>query len=183
MEFSLRFPGGYRYRRHPAAGPRAGQIIGGGKHVWQISNINGFIDGRSAYTDDGWVRLDFNAQTEFGAWGCSTYRTRPGGESAADNPHRQFGTGPWFEPRRWHRLRCDIHLNRQPGDTSGTVDIWVDGQHRGGLRGEFNVVGPTGGMRVLGFGNLDNLAGDPWLEIDDILVTVLASPTTPAAAP
>ena len=170
-EFSMRIPAGYRYKRYPEGDPQAGEIIGGGKHIWMLQSNNHYepAEGREGLTRDGQTRLDFAAAREFGEWACTAYRYRPGGERPGEFKQR-FYRGEWFEPGRWHRVRVDLHVNPGPGDDSGQLDVWIDGEYKGRMTGEFNVIGPTGGMRVLGFGNVDNLEGEPWMDVDDIRI-------------
>jgi hypothetical protein len=170
-EFSVRYPTGLRYKRHPAGDPREGEIIGGGKHVWCLQSNNHYApaEGRDGRTMDGQTRLDFGADREFGEWDCTAYRYRPGGERPGEFKQR-FTRGEWFVPGRWYRVRVDVHVNPGPGDDSGQLDIWIDGEHKGTMRGEFNVIGPAGGLRVLGFGNLDNCEGEAWMDVDDIRI-------------
>jgi len=168
-EFSIRFPVGYRFKRYPPGHPRAGEIIGGGKHLWGLQSNNAYDEGREAVDADGMTRLDFHPTTEFGRLGCIAYRAGPGGQRPGDFV-RRFEEGEWFVPGRWHRVWCDLHLNSGPGDQGGRLDLWLDGDHKGTFSGEFNVIGPRGGIRVLGFGNMDNLEGEPWMDVDDIRI-------------
>ena len=168
-EFSVRLPLGYHYKRYPAGDPNAGEIIGGGKHFWMLQSSNQYDEGRDAVMADGVTRLDFGAHTEFGEWSCTSYRNLPGGERPGEFA-RRFEQGQWFTPGRWHRVRCDLHLNPGRGDSGGRLDLYIDGEPKGTFTGEFNVVGPTGGIRVLGFGNMDNLEGEPWMDVDDIRI-------------
>ncbi len=174
-EFSIRFPAGYSFIRYPEGSRQAGQIIGGGKHVWMLLNTDIYADSRQVVRQDGVVRLDFSAPNEFGAWSCTSYRDRPGGGRPGEIKKR-FAGDPWFIPGRWHRVRCELHLNREPGNRSGLLLLWIDGEHRGTFGGEFNVVGAAGGIRTLGFGNMDNLQGEPWMDIDDLRVEVPFDP-------
>jgi hypothetical protein len=169
-EYSVRLPLGYRYRRYPDEDPRAGEIIGGGKHFWMLQSCNQYDEGREAMMADGVTRLDFGARGELGDWAVTAYRNRPGGERPGEFA-RRFRSGQYFTPGRWHRVRCELHLNPGPGDNSGRLDLYVDDEHLGTFTGEFNVVGARGGIRVLGFGNLDNLEGEPWVDVDNIRIT------------
>ena len=50
------------------------------------------------------------------------------------------------------------------------MEVFIDGESIGVFTGEFNVIGARGGVRVLGFGNMDNCEGEPWMDVDDIRV-------------
>ncbi len=182
VEFSLRFPKGYRYKRYPAGGPRAGEVVGAGKHVWMLTSSNQFAESRQEIAADGVTRLDFSSPTELGPWACVSYRNRPGGSRPGEFKKR-LKSGEWFVPGRWHRVRCDLHLNPGPGDASGTVGLSIDGDPKGTFGGEFNVIGEQGGVRVLGFGDMDNLEGEPWMDIDDIRVETPGSRAAPVDRP
>lgn len=166
-EFSIRFPEGYRYKRYPPGGPRAGEVVGAGKHVWMLTSSNQFAESRQQIAADGVTQLDWSSPSEFGPWARVSYRNRPGGSRPGEMKKR-FNAGQWFVPGRWHRVRSDLHLNPGPGDASGTIKLWIDGDFKGTFGGEFNVIGAGGGVRVLGFGDMDNLEGEPWMDIDDI---------------
>jgi hypothetical protein len=172
IEFAYRQPLGFRHKRYPAGHPRAGQIMGGGKHIFQISNVNSYQHGRDAIHRDGWCRLDFGTTTEDGPWECVAYRLSPGGERHREIKQR-YEAGNWIQNGRWHQVRIDVHLNPGPDEGTGTCEMWVDGDHKGTLETRINVVGPTGGIRVFGFGNLDNTEGEPWVEIDNLRITAL----------
>ncbi len=162
VEYSVRLPVGFRYKRD-----QNGQIIGGGKHFWQLTSINRYLG--ETVEADGRTRLDFGAASDFGDWNITAYRNTVGGGRPGEFA-MWFDRGNYFTPGRWHRLRCRVHINPRPGDNSGRLELWIDGDHKGTFGGEFNVVGPTGGIRVLGFGNLDNIEGAPYVEVDDIRV-------------
>jgi hypothetical protein len=172
IEFSYRQPRGFHHKRYPPGDPKEGQIMGGGKHVFQVSNVNTYQDGREAINQDGWCRLDFGTTTEDGPWEVVAYRKNREGERFRELK-RRFESGNWFQNGRWHRVRIDIHLNRGPGQGNGTCEMWVDGDHKGRFSAEINMVGPTAGIRCFGFGNLDNLEGEPWIEIDDFRIESL----------
>lgn len=174
-EFSIRFPAGYAFRRYPEGTRRAGQIIGGGKHVWMLLNTNHYTDSRQVVRQDGVVRLDFSAPSELGAWSVTSYRDRPGGGRPGEFKKR-FAGDSWFLPGRWHRVRCELHVNRELGSRAGLLLLYIDGEHQGTFGGDFNVVGEAGGIRALGFGNMDNLEGEPWMDIDDLRVEIPLEP-------
>ncbi len=161
-EYSVRLPVGFRYKRD-----ENGQIIGGGKHFWQLTSINRYLG--ETMDADGRTRLDFGAASDFGDWNITAYRNTVGGGRPGEFA-MWFARGDYFTPGRWHRVRCRVHINPGPGDNSGRLELWIDDRHLGTFGGEFNVVGPTGGIRVLGFGNLDNIEGAPWVEVDDIRI-------------
>jgi hypothetical protein len=163
-EYSVRLPAGYRYERDAN-----GEIINGGKHFWMLQSHNPYDEGREALQTDGQTRLDFGAWTEWGDWAVTAYRNLPGGGRPGEFA-RRFERGDYFTPGRWHRVRCDLQVNQQVGDDSGKLDLYIDGDHKGTFRGEFNVIGSRGGIRVLGFGNMDNCEGEPWNDVDDIRI-------------
>jgi len=166
VAFAYRLPKGIDDRRNDEGG-----IIGGGKHVWQMSNVNTFADGRNAIANDGWTRLDFGSPAGVtGWWDCVSFRWPP--HSRERELKHKFQQTEWFLKERWYSVRADFHINQQRGE-DGTVDLWIDGDHKGTFEAEFNVIGGTGGLRVLGFGNYDNLIGEPWVEVDDIRVEAL----------
>jgi hypothetical protein len=162
-EYSVRLPAGWHYKRDAN-----GEIINGGKHFWMLQSHNPYDEGREALDIDGQTRLDFGAWTEFGDWAVTAYRNLPGGARPGEFA-RRFVRGDYFTPGRWHRVRCDLRVNPVPGQ-DGTLDLYIDDDHKGTFRGEFNVIGARGGIRVLGFGNMDNCDGEPWMDIDDIRV-------------
>jgi hypothetical protein len=163
-EYSVRLPDGFRFARN-----EDGQFIVGGKHFWMLQSNNVYDEGQEAVTADGHTRIDFGQWDEFGWWQAIAYRTFPGGERPGEFA-RHLDRGQYFQPGRWHRVRCDMHVNRGPGDNSGRADLYIDGDLKGSLAGEFNVVGSRGGIRVIGFGNMDNLEGETWVDVDDIRI-------------
>jgi hypothetical protein len=162
-EYSVRLPAGYRYERDGN-----GEIINGGKHFWMLQSHNPYDEGREALHTDGQTRLDFGAWTEWGDWAVTAYRNLPGGGRPGEFA-RRFERGEYFTPGRWHRVRCDLQVNPQRG-SDGRLELYIDDDHKGTFRGEFNVIGSRGGIRVLGFGNMDNCEGEAWNDIDDIRV-------------
>jgi hypothetical protein len=160
---------GFRFTRYPEGDPREGQFIIGGKHFWMLQSGNVYDEGQEAVMLDGQNRIDFGQWDEFGHWQAIAYRFRPGGDRPGEFA-LHLDRGDYFVPGRWHRVRCDMHVNSGPGDDSGEVNLWIDGDLKGTFRGEFNVIGPRGGIRVLGFGNMDNIEGEPWVEVDDIRI-------------
>jgi hypothetical protein len=168
-EYSVRLPQGFRFTRYPEGDPREGQFIIGGKHFWMLQSGNVYDEGPEAVQADGQNRIDFGQWAEFGHWQAIAYRFRPGGDRPGEFA-LHLDRERYFNPGQWHRVRCDLHVNDGPGDDTGQMDLWIDGDHKGTFRGEFNVIGPRGGIRVLGFGNMDNIEGEPWVEVDDIRI-------------
>jgi len=163
-EYSVRLPAGYRYKRD-----ESGEIIGGGKHFWMLQSHNPYDEGREALTTDGQTRLDIGAWTEWGDWAVTAYRNLPGGVRPGEFA-RRFTRGDYFTPGRWHRVKATLRVNPTRGDDSGRMEMFIDGESIGVFTGEFNVIGARGGVRVLGFGNMDNCEGEPWMDVDDIRV-------------
>lgn len=159
VEFALRFPAGLSFP------------TGGGKHVWMLMSLNAH-QGEDR-TVDGETRLDFGTWEPFEHWQAINYRCERGGRyhTAANRHYNEFA----LTPGRWHQIRLDCRLNAGKGDDSGHMVLSKDGRIEGELRGEFNIVGPEGGMRVLGFGNMDGLAenGSDYFDVDNIRVTAL----------
>lgn len=159
VEFALRFPRGFDF------------ATGGGKHIWMLQACNQ-LAGENLLVD-GECRLDFGAWEPFSHWQAINYRCEPGGSyHTAANKHYNGFT---MTPDRWHQIRLDCRLNAGKGDDSGHMVLSKDGQIEGELRGEFNIIGTKGGMRVLGFGNVDNLVenGSDYFDVDNIRVTAL----------
>jgi hypothetical protein len=163
-EYSIRLPVGWRYERDAS-----GEMIQGGKHFWMLQSHNPYDEGRDALTTDGQTRLDFGAWGEFGHWNVTAYRNTPGGGRPGEFA-AHLDRGQYFQPGRWHRVRCDMHVNRRVGDRDGELKLYIDDQLKGTFGGEFNVIGARGGIRVLGFGNMDHCEGEPWMDIDNIRI-------------
>jgi len=159
VEFAMRFPNGFSF---PS---------GGGKHVWMLQSCNQHAG--EDLIEDGITRLDFGAWEPYKHWQAINYRCAPGGNYHTD-AHKHYYD---FEltPGRWHQIRLDCRLNAGKGDDSGHMVLSKDGRIEGELRGEFNIVGSKGGMRVLGFGNVDSLVqnGSDYFDVDNIRIAAL----------
>jgi hypothetical protein len=164
-EFSVRLPQGFRYKRDAN-----GDVIGGGKHFWQLTSMNRYRDGAQVLEEDGRTRMDFGQRTDYGTWDCTAYRNLVGGGRPGEFA-TVFAREDYFLPLgSWHRVKVKLVLNEQRGQ-DGQLDLWIDEDHKGTFRGEFNVVGATGGITAFGFGNLDNVEGAPWVDIDGMRIT------------
>ena len=167
MTFACRLPTGFRYKRNSE-----GQIIGGGKHFVQLTSANRYKYGNDVLIQDGRTRLDFGQEGEFGNWQCTAYRELLGGGRPGEFAHRfERGEEKYFLPLgTWKTVRIRIHLNSGLGDNGGTNELIFGDHSLGTMRGEFNVVGSIGGITAFGFGNLDNVEGDPWVDIDNLKI-------------
>ncbi len=171
-EFRFRLPEGYDCERYPDDHPdRPGECWVGGGHMWQLSSLNRYEHPQGCETD-GQVRLDWGAGNARGPWGVHSYRYTVGCERPGEFKTK-MARETYLTIGRWHDVRIDVHLNSGPGDDSGTCETWIDGRSIGVHRGEFNVVGASGGIRVFGFGNYDHAAGSPWFEVDDLVISSL----------
>jgi len=159
VEFGLRLPAGFSF---PS---------GGGKHVWMIQSCNQHAG--ENLLEDGITRLDFGTWEPYKHWQAINYRCEPGG-SYHTGAHKHFYDFT-LTPGRWHQIRLDVRLNSGKGDDSGHMVLSKDGNIAGELRGEFNIMGPKGGMRVLGFGNMDGIVanGSDYFDVDNIRVAAL----------